>query len=92
MDCSKIVISTKETGISGEQLMNLLRDRYHLEMEMCGVDYVTAITTLMDTEEGLERLESALCSIDRELDYRQRMGGTAERKTKTEKKTNQEWF
>lgn len=88
LDCSKIVISTKETGISGEQLMNLLRDRYHLEMEMCGVDYVTAITTLMDTEEGLERLESALCSIDRELDYRQRMGGTAERKTKTEKKEN----
>ena len=86
LDCSKIVISTKDVGISGEQLMKLLRDRYHLELEMCGVDYVTAITTLMDKEEGLARLESALCGIDRELDCRQNIGGTAERRTKEEKK------
>ena len=44
-----------------------LREDYHLEMEMCSIDYITAITSVMDTEEGLKRLENALISIDREL-------------------------
>ena len=33
-DCSKIIISTKETGISGRELYYLLLERYHLQMEM----------------------------------------------------------
>lgn len=67
LDPSKIIVSTRGTGISGEMLMEWLRRDYHLEMEMCGVDYVTAITTLMDTEKGLKRLENALWDIDRKL-------------------------
>ena len=38
--------------------------KYHLEMEMCGADYVTAITTVMDSQEGMERLGDALLEID----------------------------
>lgn len=67
IDKSKIVISSRGTGMSGSQLDERLRKRYHLEMEMCGPDYVTAITTLADTEEGLNRLCSALLEIDGEL-------------------------
>ena len=64
MDRSKIIISTRGTGKSGTWLDDRLRREYHLEMEMCGSDYVTAITTLADTQEGLERLCNALLSID----------------------------
>ncbi len=63
-DESKIIVSTRNTGWSGSQLDGLLREGYHLEMEMCGADYVTAITTLEDTKEGLERLCLALLELD----------------------------
>lgn len=68
LDCSKIIISVMGAGISGSELMQILRERYHLEMEMCTESYVTAITTVMDTEEGLNRLKDALIEIDGELD------------------------
>lgn len=64
LDPSKIVISTRGTGLSGSRLDHILRESYHLEMEMHGVDYVTAITTASDTKEGLWRLEQALREID----------------------------
>lgn len=66
LDVSKIVVSTRGTDMDGMQLMDHLRARYHLELEMCGPDYVTAITTVMDTEDGLKRLEDALMAIDQE--------------------------
>ena len=64
IDISKVIISTRNTGWSGSQLDQVLREQYHLEMEMCGADYVTAITTLADTEEGIDRLCTALLEID----------------------------
>lgn len=75
MDPSKILISTREAGISGAELDSRLRKEYHLEMEMCGPDYVTAITSLADTQEGLERLCSALLKIDSELGYQYQKAG-----------------
>jgi arginine/lysine/ornithine decarboxylase len=63
-DNSKIIVSTRNTGWSGGQVDQILREEYHLEMEMCGADYVTAITTLEDTKEGLERLCMALLEMD----------------------------
>lgn len=77
LDISKIVVSTRgtclpsaekgQTGLTGAQLDDILRREYHLEMEMCGADYVTAITTAMDSGEGLERLGEALVRIDGRL-------------------------
>ena len=64
MDLSKIIVSTRGTGKSGSWLDDRLRKEFHLEMEMCGSDYVTAITTLADAQEGLERLYKALVQID----------------------------
>ncbi len=68
LDESKIVVSTRGAGnLSGAELAEILRRDYHLEMEMCGADYVTAITTLADSEEGLARLGAALSEIDERL-------------------------
>ena len=77
LDISKIVVSTRGTclypavdgltGFTGAHLDDILRREYHLEMEMCGADYVTAITTVMDSGEGLERLGDALTKIDSQL-------------------------
>lgn len=66
-DRSKILISTEKASICGPQLMELLRQRYHLEMEMEAEHYVTAITTIADAAEGFRRLEAALLEIDGRL-------------------------
>ena len=68
VDISKIVISVRNTGLNGEQLSEILRKKYHLEMEMCGADYVTAIAAIGDSEKGLKRLKKALIEIDQELE------------------------
>ena len=52
---------------AGPDLAELLRRDYHLEMEMCGADYITAISTLMDSRDGLDRLWKALLEIDGRL-------------------------
>lgn len=67
LDCSKIVVMVDNTGLNGAGLERILRERYHLEMEMCTADYVVAITSLGDRSEGLKRLADALLEIDREL-------------------------
>lgn len=70
LDISKVIISARGTGINGEELGEWLRRDYHLEMEMCAAEYVTAITTVMDTEKGLRRLRNALLEIDGKLSDR----------------------
>lgn len=67
-DPSKILISTVNTGISGRELSQILREKYHLEMEMDAEHYVTALTAVGDTEEGFERLCRALLEIDHNLE------------------------
>lgn len=63
-DLGKLVISVKGTNMSGKVLGNILRETYHLEMEMETETYVLAIMTLMDEAEGWQRLADALCEID----------------------------
>ena len=67
LDQSKIVISCHETEIGGAKLGDWLREKYGLEVEMCGIDYVVMITTILDTQEGLCRLGNALLEIDKEI-------------------------
>ncbi len=50
-------------GFSREELAETLRRKYHLEMEMTAPEYVIAMTSLMDTEEGFERLGTALLRL-----------------------------
>lgn len=63
-DISKLVIRVKDNVINGQQLYDLLREDYHLQMEMAAESYVLAIMTIMDTAEGWQRLADALLQID----------------------------
>ena len=69
-DFSKILISTKDTELTGQELYDVLLEKYHLQMEMASGHYVTALTSVMDTAEGFERLVQALWKIDQEIDGR----------------------
>ena len=74
-DPSKIVVSTmRAEDFHGEELAETLRRKYHLEMEMTAPEYVIAMTSLMDTEEGFERLGTALLEIDGALRRRTESG------------------
>lgn len=63
-DIGKLVISVKGTSMTGQQLYDTLRDEYHLQMEMASATYVLAMMTIMDTEEGWQRLADAIVQID----------------------------
>lgn len=63
-DIGKLVIHVQDNLLGGQQLYDLLRDDYHLQMEMAAGNYVLAMMTIMDTEEGWQRLADALCRID----------------------------
>lgn len=73
-DPSKIVITAPGAGL---WLAKTLRERYHLELEMANADYVLAMTSLMDDEDGFARLKQALYEIDGE-----RMKSPGARQTK----------
>lgn len=64
-DYSKILISVGSTGLTGKELYHTLLHKYHLQMEMLSGHYVTALTSIMDTELGFQKLFSALQEIDR---------------------------
>ena len=68
VDISKIVVSVRGSGLTGEMLSRILREKYHLEMEMCGADYVTAIAAIGDSKKGLKHLKKALLEIDKNLE------------------------
>lgn len=61
-DPSKLVIYAE--GMSGQQLADVLRNEYQLEVEMAAKGYVIALTSVADTEEGFRRLQQALAEID----------------------------
>ena len=63
-DIGKLVIFVRNTSLNGQQLYDILREEYHLQMEMSAGNYVVAIMTIMDTEEGWQRLADALTQID----------------------------
>lgn len=71
-DEGKILISTAGTSITGKELYDRLRMKYHLQMEMAAPDYIVAIMTVMDTQEGVDRLAEALLEIDECLMTRER--------------------
>lgn len=66
-DISKILIFTGDSQKSGKWLYQKLLHDYHLQMEMAAGNYVLAMTSIMDTEQGFARLRRALLEIDREL-------------------------
>ncbi|MCR5416495.1 MAG: aminotransferase class V-fold PLP-dependent enzyme [Pseudobutyrivibrio sp.] len=67
MDMGKLILSTKTTNITGTMLAKILREKYKIETEMASFAYVIAMTSIMDSKEGFERLKKALKEIDQGL-------------------------
>lgn len=81
-DDSKLVIFAGSFG--GTELYRELLFTYHLQMEMVSATYVLGMTSMMDTEEGFERLIFALHEIDAALSLKRRQimcGGGGSKKT-----------
>ncbi|MCD7709501.1 MAG: hypothetical protein LUI02_06475, partial [Clostridiales bacterium] len=67
-DIGKIIISTKNIGMTGEALRRILAEKYRLELEMAGPAYALAMTSFMDEQCGFDRLAEALIEIDKNID------------------------
>jgi len=63
-DAGKLLISPRKAGLSGPQLKDILLEKYHLQPEMVSREYVIAMTSIMDSDEGFNRLLEALFQID----------------------------
>lgn len=67
-DNSKILILCHNTKMNGQQLAQMLLSNYGLQLEMDSGHYATALTSMMDTPVGFERLAEALHEIDEWLE------------------------
>ena len=65
-DRSKLILSTLHSSLNGPRLSQLLREKYHLEMEMTTENYVLALAAVGDTREGFQRLCKAIEEVDRQ--------------------------
>lgn len=75
-DCGKLVIAANQADISGITSANILRKKYNLEIEMAASDYIIAMTSVCDTDEGFDRLANALLEIDSECVFVQKKNDT----------------
>ena len=66
-DISKIIVSTAGTDISGNDLAEILRNKYKIEVEAYYKTYVLLMTSVADEKEKLEYLKKALEEIDEGL-------------------------
>ena len=67
-DPGKLVLLPRQRTQSGAWLMEQLRQRFGIELEMAQEGYALAMTSLCDTEENLNRLAEALKVLDGELE------------------------
>lgn len=67
IDMSKILISVKNTDITGKELASKLLEDYQIQLEMSSFEYALAMTSIADTKEGFCRLKKALIEIDASL-------------------------
>ena len=66
-DPCKVLVCSADGAVTGQQIYDILRVEYKLQCEMAGDTYALAIITGYDTDEGIERLVSAIRDIDRRL-------------------------
>lgn len=66
-DVGKLLVSVKQSGLTGRQLYDILLQKYHLQLEMASVSFVLAMFTVNDSEEGYWRMAQALLEIDASL-------------------------
>lgn len=66
-DRGKLLFFTGNSNLSGVELAEILRERYELEIEMSQPLHTLAMTSIFDTDEGMERLAKAMLEIDKEV-------------------------
>lgn len=67
LDPGKLTILCTQANLTGFDLMNRLREEAQIECEMALREETLAMTSLMDDDEGFDRLARALTAIDRTL-------------------------
>lgn len=70
-DWTKLVIRVNDSGLTGFEVYTLLKEKYHIQMELAEGYVVMAVITTADNERSLKKLVWALRDID------QRYGGKA---------------
>ena len=83
-DNSKIVFGIENQSGKGNEISNYLREKHFLEMEMSTYNYVVAMTSIMDSEEGFYRLYSALVDINETIKINEVIGTNKKYKTMEE--------
>ena len=66
-DPGKLVVETSDAGLSGFELINMLRTEFRIELEMALPGFALAMTGAGDTRESIAALLSALKVIDARL-------------------------
>jgi arginine/lysine/ornithine decarboxylase len=66
-DIGKLAVFTRKINLSPRQLYDMLLREYHIQVEMVGADYILAMFTMWDTEEGFHRMTQALLEIDHKV-------------------------
>ena len=66
-DPGKLILLPPKTAMTGRHLYEVLRCRYHLQMEMAAESYTLGIVTCREKPEGFTRLHEALEELDSEL-------------------------
>ena len=64
-DPSKILVSTRFCDLTGPCLGEILREQYHIEVEMAAAQYILAMTGPGDTADTIGAFAEALREIDR---------------------------
>ena len=64
LDPAKILISTRNSALTGVELMGRLREEYHIELEMALGHYAVAMTGLGTDDAMPARLAEALLALD----------------------------
>lgn len=85
-DPGKLLILTGNS-MSGQALQEILLREYGLQMEMASGNYVVAMTSIMDTDEGFARLSDALECIDGTVHKKEETGVISPREIYREQKT-----
>ena len=85
-DPGKLLILTGNS-MSGQALQEILLREYGLQMEMASGNYVVAMTSIMDTDEGFARLSDALECIDGTVHKKEETSEISPREIYREQKT-----
>ena len=85
-DPGKLLILTGNS-MSGQTLQEILLQEYGLQMEMASGNYVVAMTSIMDTDEGFARLSDALECIDGTVHKKEETSEISPREIYREQKT-----